>query len=70
MLCLLFIFCKRIVGEKKDENRNKMLEVMAVCDKEKRCWVDRKTLKKDSKWQPGWIDCDEFTSEDACFKQK
>jgi len=43
----------RIVGEEPDAGR---VEVMAVCDKAKRRWIETDALKKDDNWRPGWID--------------
>lgn len=43
----------RIVGVNGDD-----VEVMAVCDRDKRAWVSKAELKKSSNWQPGWIDPD------------
>ena len=47
----------RIVGHSKNQTTGeKQVELMAVCDKSKRLFVDNKTLKKDPNWQPGWFD--------------
>lgn len=47
----------RIVALRKNrETGEKQVELMAVCDKSKRLFVDKKALKKDPNWQPGWFD--------------
>lgn len=46
----------RIVSHRGKSGEERQVELMAVCDKEKRCWVNQRTLKKDPNWQPGWFD--------------
>ena len=47
----------RIVSHRKGAAAGeKQVELMAVCDKSKRLFLDKKTLKKDPNWQPGWFD--------------
>jgi len=50
----------RIVSHRKKRgaggSEEKQVELMAVCDKQKRIWLDKTALKKDLNWQPGWFD--------------
>ncbi len=50
----------RIVSHRKKVGASgveeKQVELMAVCDKQKRLWLAKDALKKDLNWQPGWFD--------------
>ncbi len=46
----------RIASRRRNEDGNLQLEMMAVCDREIRFWVERARLRDDTLWTPGWKD--------------
>ena len=53
---LFRIVSHRNKKETKGKGEGKEVELMAVCDKQKRTWLPVSELKEDANWQPGWFD--------------
>jgi tryptophan-rich hypothetical protein len=46
----------RICARRRDDREKLELEMMAVCDREIRFWVERSVLRDPKLWSPGWKD--------------
>tara|TARA_B100000902_G_C27093533_1_gene805062 strand:+ start:611 stop:826 length:216 start_codon:yes stop_codon:yes gene_type:complete len=43
------------IAAKKKQDGQVLLELMSICDRSVRFWVDSETLINSSDWQPGWL---------------